>query len=233
MEDGTGRAPRPTIKNPTILAQRRRELAEAATRVFTRRGFANAGVGEVAEEAGISIGSMYKYVESKDQLLWMVMDYVYTNLEDQINFEISSHNLASEKLVSIIVAHLMSASMMAPEIRLMYREHGNLRPDWQKEFIIRDEKVLRLIEGTIIKGNNEKEFNCSLVRTAALNIFGTSIWLALKRWAVSGLTLKEYIISQCQLMLILVGASNDAIRLQISRLDHELEDLESQSRIAI
>ncbi len=55
-------------------AQTRRRLLEAATEVFARRGFAAATLDEVAEEAGLTKGAVYSNFESKDDLVFAVLD---------------------------------------------------------------------------------------------------------------------------------------------------------------
>jgi TetR/AcrR family fatty acid metabolism transcriptional regulator len=48
---------------------RRRELLDAAVRVFARDGFHAARVGDVAEEAGVAHGLLYHYFRSKEEVL--------------------------------------------------------------------------------------------------------------------------------------------------------------------
>jgi AcrR family transcriptional regulator len=48
---------------------RRRELLDAAVRVFARNGFRAARVGDIAEEAGVAHGLLYHYFRSKDEVL--------------------------------------------------------------------------------------------------------------------------------------------------------------------
>lgn len=51
------------------LAARRQDILEAAGRVFADRGFATATMAEVAGEAGISPGAIYRYFENKQALV--------------------------------------------------------------------------------------------------------------------------------------------------------------------
>ena len=51
------------------MADRRQELLEAAVRVFARKGFRAARVGDIAEEAGVAHGLLYHYFRSKDEVL--------------------------------------------------------------------------------------------------------------------------------------------------------------------
>jgi AcrR family transcriptional regulator len=50
-------------------ADRRRELLDAAVRVFAHKGFRAARVGDIAEEAGVAHGLLYHYFRSKDEVL--------------------------------------------------------------------------------------------------------------------------------------------------------------------
>jgi TetR/AcrR family fatty acid metabolism transcriptional regulator len=51
------------------MADRRQELLDAAVRVFARKGFRSARVGDIAEEAGVAHGLLYHYFRSKDEVL--------------------------------------------------------------------------------------------------------------------------------------------------------------------
>ena len=51
------------------MADRRQELLDAAVRVFARKGFRGARVGDIAAEAGVAHGLLYHYFRSKDEVL--------------------------------------------------------------------------------------------------------------------------------------------------------------------
>jgi AcrR family transcriptional regulator len=52
----------------------REELLAAALRVFARHGYREAGVDEIAAEAGYSKGALYWYFSSKEQLLQALLE---------------------------------------------------------------------------------------------------------------------------------------------------------------
>jgi AcrR family transcriptional regulator len=52
----------------------RDELLTAALRVFARRGYGQAGVDEIAAEAGYSKGALYWYFSGKEELLLALLD---------------------------------------------------------------------------------------------------------------------------------------------------------------
>src|SRR5690606_2349450 len=51
------------------LEARRREILEAAARVFIRRGFDGATMQDIAAEADVSTGLIYRYFPGKDDLI--------------------------------------------------------------------------------------------------------------------------------------------------------------------
>ena len=67
------------LTNPRKLASQRRSratvdaLIEATARILVREGFDKASTNRVAEEAGVSVGSLYQYFPSKEALVAAVM----------------------------------------------------------------------------------------------------------------------------------------------------------------
>jgi AcrR family transcriptional regulator len=54
-------------KAPPI--EKRRQILDAAVRVFARQGFHSTRVSDIADEAGVAYGLVYHYFKSKDQVL--------------------------------------------------------------------------------------------------------------------------------------------------------------------
>jgi AcrR family transcriptional regulator len=66
-------------KKDTITTQRQRQIIDAAFEVFSRKGFAEATTHEIAKEAGVAVGTIYKYFQNKrDLLVAVVTDTVIT-----------------------------------------------------------------------------------------------------------------------------------------------------------
>jgi AcrR family transcriptional regulator len=50
-------------------ADKRRQILDAAVRVFARQGFHGCRVSDIADEAGVAYGLVYHYFDSKDEVL--------------------------------------------------------------------------------------------------------------------------------------------------------------------
>ncbi|MFT3866359.1 MAG: TetR/AcrR family transcriptional regulator [Solirubrobacterales bacterium] len=53
---------------------RRQEVVEAAVRVFQKKGYASASIQDVAAEVGVLKGSLYHYIDSKEDLLARIFE---------------------------------------------------------------------------------------------------------------------------------------------------------------
>jgi TetR/AcrR family fatty acid metabolism transcriptional regulator len=58
-----------TARTAEAAADKRRQILDAAVRVFARRGFNGCRVSDIADEAGVAYGLVYHYFRSKDEVL--------------------------------------------------------------------------------------------------------------------------------------------------------------------
>jgi AcrR family transcriptional regulator len=61
----------------TRPAGRLDQLIECAVKVFTARGYRRTQMADVAREMGVSPGTLYNYVESKEALFHLVVDRAF------------------------------------------------------------------------------------------------------------------------------------------------------------
>lgn len=73
--DIPARRPRGRPKVEGLADQRRTQIVEAAFKVLTERGYHGTSIAEIAQEAGIGQGTVYRYVSSKRELLDQVFDW--------------------------------------------------------------------------------------------------------------------------------------------------------------
>ena len=87
--------------------ERQAHVIETGINEFSRLGFENANINIIAKKAGISVGLMYKYFETKEDLFITCMDQVIATLEDTIAEILQSDDkilVRAEKLIRAIQA---------------------------------------------------------------------------------------------------------------------------------
>jgi AcrR family transcriptional regulator len=80
---------------------RRRQILEAAVRVFARSGYHGSRVGEIAEEAGVAHGLLYHYFSSKEQVLQTIFRENWGELLERFRAVEATDEPAGEKLAGI------------------------------------------------------------------------------------------------------------------------------------
>ena len=70
-------------KNDDLVRERRELLVQAAIQVFLEKGFHNATVRDIGRAAKMTQGTIYNYVSSKDDILYLVCDRIVSEYQSQ------------------------------------------------------------------------------------------------------------------------------------------------------
>jgi len=62
---------------PNVSEERISQIVNAAEDVFTKKGFNEARMDDIAEETGLSKGTLYNYFKSKDDLIIAILDRIF------------------------------------------------------------------------------------------------------------------------------------------------------------
>src|SRR5262249_29826166 len=125
---GNDMARRP-LTNPRKHASQERSratidaLIEATARILVREGFDRASTNRIAEEAGVSIGSLYQYYPCKEALVAAVIDRHNQEIMQFVRGELAE--VASqpiEKAVRRLVAVAIEAHRIAPRLHRVLTE---------------------------------------------------------------------------------------------------------------
>lgn len=123
----------------TAVAVRAREtdLLRAATRLFRERGFHATSMQDLAEALGMNRGSLYHYIESKDDLLWSILsnalDLLFARVEPMLNGD----GEAAQRLANGVREHLHVAADHADELSLVQIELRSLTDERRRAMIQR------------------------------------------------------------------------------------------------
>ncbi len=82
-------------------AERTRQILDAAMAVFARLGFRQARMDDIAQDAGVSKGTLYLYFKSKDDLIAAILRRIAARELDAVRAFESSAGTASDRLLQI------------------------------------------------------------------------------------------------------------------------------------
>jgi len=107
-----------------ISEDKRRRIIEAAISEFSEKGFVVANINVIAKNAGISIGSMYNYFDSKESLFLTIVDYGYAVLEGVISsIDLEKGNIYDK--IELLVRAAQQFSKSHPELIQIYLDSAS------------------------------------------------------------------------------------------------------------
>ena len=104
-----------------ISPEKQLRILTTAAREFADKGFTAANINDIADNAGISVGSMYKYFESKADLYLEVMNYGLSLIEEALKPILAAETDLVAKVDSILDAIFASSEKYELMTRLYSR----------------------------------------------------------------------------------------------------------------
>jgi len=172
------------IKNPERVQRRRKQIIEGAIKVFSEKGYHGAKTKEIAEASGVTEGTLYNYIRSKEDITYMVYDYITGILRDELEKVIKDEKNPEKRLKAALLQNMNTIDQHQDIIMFMYKESSSLdKPSLytiltrESEYIDIFENLLRdYFRGTVCNENN--------LKLAADLLAYIPVILALRRWSL-------------------------------------------------
>lgn len=172
------------IKDGDLIDQRRGQLAEGAIKVFIAKGFHKATVREIAEAAGLTMGSMYNYVRSKEDIIYIVYTHISDILRTELNKVIDGVEGPRERLKAALKHNIESIDRYSDMIMFMYQSSGYLDRESLHEVLGRETEYIEMFESLLrqsLDGQNYSDFRLKL---AADILAYLPVIVTLRRWSL-------------------------------------------------
>lgn len=193
------------VKDPDLVKRRRRQIADAAVQLFIDKGFHKTTTRQIARAAGFSIGSLYEYFASKEDILYMVCEAIHAEVERGVTAAMSQAKGGRDALVKIIHEYFMVCHQMSDFILLIYQETQSLPSQWQKRVLENELRITGLFVKALARISktgdllNLKENNLEL---AAHNIVVLGHMWTFRRWYLAHhYSIEDYIKLQTGIIL--------------------------------
>lgn len=206
MSNGNQRKDIPTlVKDADLVETRRRQIVKAAVKLFIGKGYHLTTTREIAKAAGFSIGTLYEYIKSKEDVLYLVCDAIHNEVEAQLRAAVDEGGDAGKSLVSAITNYFKVCDRMQDDILLIYQETSSLNTDSQQYVLANEERITGIFEDILRRGAKDgtlKIGNGKAAELMAHNITVLGHMWTFRRWFLKKhYTLEEF--TQLQTSLIL------------------------------
>ena len=171
------------------VEDKRRQLLDAAVRVFARKGFHASRVGDIAEEAGVAHGLLYHYFKSKDEVLQAVFQENWSLLVARIESVEETDEPAADQLRHISAIVLRTWLHLPDVVRVVVQEFG--RSPELAERIGELTLPIDALQRVIARGIESGEFRRDIDPTFAATVVYGSIDELLTGWVLGRLPAGE------------------------------------------
>jgi TetR/AcrR family transcriptional regulator, cholesterol catabolism regulator len=123
---GSPTRPYARVGDAGLVERRRAEIVEAATRLVARQGFARTVVRDIAGEANISVGLVYEYVRSKEDILFLIYEHWSAVWRDGLEQALAQSQDPLARIEDAVNFLVKTSDEYADVTQLHYREGDNL-----------------------------------------------------------------------------------------------------------
>ena len=193
------------IKNPELVQQRRRQIIDSTVKLFIEHGYHKTTTRMIAKASGFSIGSLYEYVSSKEDLLYLVCQTIHAEVQAAVEEALSRKGDERERLAEVIREFLLVCDKMSDHILLMYQVTQFLPKKWE-ERVLQNELNITAIFIDILKELCERgvlpDCDDKTINLVGHNVSVLGHMWAFRRWNLKNdYTIEEYIETQTDFIL--------------------------------
>lgn len=166
-----------TIKDQELVAQRRGEIIDVATRLFLERGFHKTSIRDIARACPFNMASLYMYVASKEDILFLVAQHLIEEKAKAMAEVAALDGDPVESFRTALRAYCRIVHRYRPHIRLLYRELDVLSPPRREIVMASLANVTGVFESILRKGMARGVFAGVDPKLFALNaLFLCHLW---------------------------------------------------------
>jgi AcrR family transcriptional regulator len=147
------------IESKDILQKRHEQIVDAAGPLFSRKGYQNSSVRDIASALNMNIATLYKYVSTKDDILFLFYKRIHQHWIEVLKTVTEDEDGDPvEQLKSLIQTGLEQCLRLKDEILTIFVESRHLKPDSLHIVLSTETEFVRSIEKLIIRGLESGQF---------------------------------------------------------------------------
>jgi len=161
----------------------RQEILRTAARLFQQRGYDATSMNDVAAALKLSKGGLYHHFQSKDEILFEIMDHAMEITQERVLDPVRLIHDPEERLRALIRLHIeVVLSPRDREITVMLHENHPLPPPLRKRINSRKKEYIHFVERLIteVQLNAQRGRHAKLAvspRAAAFALLGMINWI--------------------------------------------------------
>ncbi|MGH7377289.1 MAG: TetR/AcrR family transcriptional regulator [Candidatus Methylomirabilales bacterium] len=181
-----GKSVETAVKDQDLIARRHEQICDAALKLFTRKGFHNTTVREIAEASGLGIGTLYAYIKTKEDILYLIYDRIFSQFRERMLTAIEGIGDPTAQLRVALETTFRVYHEYQDLVLLLYQESHVLGKQARQSLFEVDRSYVAFFRAILERGQQEGQFRQQDANLVAIAILFLCAVLALKRWNLRG-----------------------------------------------
>lgn len=142
------------VANQEIVEKKHEQIVGAASQLFSKKGYHPATMREISAASGLNLSYIYKYVSSKDDILYLFYQHLHKQWRDLFQF-LDEEGDPIEQMKNLIISMLKVIHKFSGEILTMYTESRHLQRDSLYAVLTAESEMIKSLEKLITRGVNK------------------------------------------------------------------------------
>lgn len=191
-----------SIDDEELIVERRQQFVAAATALFARNSYDATTMKEISKQAGFSSGLIYAYVQTKEDMLFLVLQDILVSYQREIPKSLENVTDPVARFCAAVRAYCEVVDAHSDATLLAYRSTKSLSNERQAEIMKMELESNKLVADCVricIDAGYFRPLNADLM---AYQVVMVAHGWALKRWALAKtMNLDEYVRETVDLFL--------------------------------
>ncbi|MFS0673189.1 TetR/AcrR family transcriptional regulator [Ornithinibacillus sp. 179-J 7C1 HS] len=139
-----------SVKDEELIKKRRDQMIKGALSLFKEKGFHRTTTREIAKESGFSIGTLYEYIRTKEDVLYLVCESIHGEVKKRLEQVVDLNQPSTEKLCNVITSFFRLMDDMQEEILILYQEVKSLSKETRSAILDKEREMAAMLEKAIV-----------------------------------------------------------------------------------
>jgi len=152
--------------------KRKSSIAKIGAKLFSKKGFAETSMDDIAAAAKLSKGGIYHYFSSKTEVLFFILDNFMDIVLKDLGEGLAGIDGSLEKVRELIFQHIDQYPKYMAEATILFHEVQNLPPKYYKKIIEKEREYNRITHNVLSEyfGSSMKKNQVTAVTFILLGI---------------------------------------------------------------
>lgn len=181
------------VKDQELIKKRRDQMIKGAISLFKEKGFHRTTTREIAKASGFSIGTLYEYIRTKEDILFLTCDAINDQVRERLENAVAMENPSRDSLLKVIESFFYLMDDLQEEILILYQEVKSLQKETRQYILKKERDMVGIMEKVILKCIPDQVTKEEATLLANNIIVQGHMW-AFRRWILQKqFSLEDYI----------------------------------------